>query len=153
MAELTFRHTTLADVDHVAKNMRQADREEVYAAAWHTPEQALVTSIRMSHESVTAVSPDGVPLVIFGLTTRGILSDVGIPWLLGCDEALRYRREFVKQTPKVLESMLEQYRMLENYVHVKNVVSVRWLRTMGFNMDPPVMFPSGERFIRFWMER
>lgn len=153
MAELTFRHTTLIDLAYVAQNMRQADREEVYAAAGHTPEQALVISIFMSEEAVTAVSPDNTPLVIFGISKQSLLSDKGIPWLLGCDEALRYRREFMRQTPKVLETMLEQYTMLENYVHVKNTISVRWLKRLGFSMDSPITFPSGEQFMRFYMER
>lgn len=154
MANLTFKHTDIFDVAYVANNMRQADRDEVYAASGHNPYDSLMLGVRKSDDIVTAVSPDGVPLVIFGISSKSLVTDIGVPWLLGCDEALKYRKHFMTDVPKVLEIMLEKYRMLENYVHVKNRVSVNWLKRMGFQMDDPVLFiNSGEYFMRFHMER
>ena len=154
MANLTFRHTSIDDVAHIGENMRQADREEVMASHGHIPMQSLLLGMRRSDQTITAVSPDGVPLVIFGVANKSLLTDVGVPWLLGCDEALKYRRHFMIDVAKVLEIMLEKYSMLENYVHVRNRVSVNWLKRMGFKMDDPVLFiNSGEYFMRFYMER
>jgi hypothetical protein len=154
VVNLTFKHTDIHDIAYIGENMRQADRDEVMAASGHNPMQSLLLGVRRSDQTITAVSPDGVPLVIFGVVGKSLVTDVGVPWLLGCDEALKYRRHFMTDVPKVLEIMLEKYRMLENYVHVKNRVSVNWLKRMGFKMDEPVLFiNSGEYFMRFYMER
>lgn len=153
MADLLFRETTMSDVCYVAENMRQADVAEVYAAAGDSPMSALCKSVEMSDDPVTVASPEGVPLVIFGTVQRSLLTGVGIPWLLGCDEALKHKRGFAKYAPKIVELMLEDYEYLENYVHMKNRVSVRWLKRLGFKMDEPIRFPSGERFIHFSMKR
>ena len=57
-------------------------------------------------------------------------------------------------TRRVLDIMLEMYPRLENFVHLKNHVSVRWLKRLGFSFDEPIVLPqSGEEFVRFHMEK
>jgi len=154
VANLIFRHTTQSDINYVAKHMRQADRDEVYASSRLSPYDALKTSFKKSDEPVTVLCPAGRPLVILGVTPQGLLSNKGIPWMLGCDEALKYRRSFLTEPAKVLEYWLEKYKILENYVHTKNVISILWLKKLGFVMDDPILFSNtGEYFIRFYMER
>jgi len=154
VADLTFRPTTAADIMYVADNMRQADVEEVYAACWHTPEQALIASVKLSEEVFTVLSPENTPLVIFGVCRRSILSTSAVPWLLGCDEALRYPRQFIQRGREIVAGMLGKYDYLENYVHAKNSVSRRWLRRLGFVIEEPVLFKhTGEYFMRFHKEK
>ena len=154
MAELTFAETTIHHVSHIAQNMREADRVEVMASHGHTPLEALTLGVSKSDQVVTVLSPEDTPLVIIGVVSQSLLSDVGTIWLLGCDEALRHRRKFISEVPRVLSILFERYTMLENYVHVDNQISVRWLNRIGFKMDEPILFKnSGEYFMRFYMKR
>ena len=137
----------------MANTMRREDTEEVWASHRHTPIEALLGGYKRTPETLVAVSKRGeIPLAIFGVRPKTVTSDVGTVWLLGSDEALRHRRKFMTMVPKVLEIWLEEYKLLENYVHVKNKTSVRWLKRLGFQMEEPVCFNTGEHFIRFWME-
>lgn len=150
---LTYVATNSDHILHVAAHMRAADRLEVAAASGRTPLEALSIGFAISDECVTALSPEGTPVVIFGIAPVCRLTGVGSPWLLGTDEALRYRRHFFTDPPKVLAAMLESYTTLENYVHAENTLSVRWLQKIGFTLEPPVRFPSGHWFHRFYLTK
>ena len=152
--DLIFRKVEPGDIEFVAENMRQADADEVMAANNDTPLSALLLSVEKSHESVTVTDTEGTPLVIFGIRHKTLLTDdSAIIWMLGCDEALKHSKSFMVYTPKVLEIWLKQYKMLENYVHVGNKVSVAWLKRLGFTLEDPVIFPNtGECFMHFFME-
>ena len=142
------------DLLYVAMHMREADRVEIAAMSGHTPYKALLESFKMSDHVVTMDSPTGAPVLVFGVGQRDLLSDIGTIWMLGTNEVVNNAKVVMTYTPKVLEIMLEQYRLLENYVHVKNKVSVRWLKRLGFEMDTPFEHPvSGEKFMHFQMTR
>jgi hypothetical protein len=51
--------------------------------------------------------------------------------------------------------MLDLYPHLENYVDVRNELSIKWLRWLGFQFDPqPIPYGVWEMpFFRFRMER
>jgi len=154
LVDLIYVPTTEDHIHHVAQHMRKADVIEVRAAGNRTPLQALQDGYRVSDQTVTVLSPDGVPLVILGIAPWNRLCGVGCPWLLGTDDALKYRRNFLRDPEKVIEAMLDLYPRLENFVHVENRLSVRWLQSIGFIMDEPVIFPnSGELFMKFHRER
>lgn len=150
---LIYEETDSDHILHVAHHMRAADRLEVAASHGKTPLEALATGFSISDQCVTALSPAGVPLVIFGIAPRCRLTGVGVPWLLGTDEALKFRRHFFTDPPRVLPAMLDLYPSLENYVHIQNHLSVGWLQRIGFRMDAPVKFPSGYWFRRFHMSK
>lgn len=150
---LIYAHTTDEHVRHVAENMRSCDAEEVRLSHGHDPLTALQTSVNITEEPITVLSPDGVPLTIMGIIPKHLLSDTGIIWMLGCDDALRFRRHFLTDVPKVLDIWLERYKMLENYVHVLNTVTVNWLDRLGFEFDEPFNLHNGASFVRFHMEK
>ena len=145
-----------ATPDHIpalAANMRSADRREVWASHRHTPEQAL----RMSLSSATvawACLVEGVPAFMWGVSRRGcILSDVGVPWLLGTDAIHKVSREFLKQSRDYVDRMQDGFTRLENFVHAENRLSIRWLKWCGFVLDeeiPELM--NGEDFFLFWRD-
>lgn len=152
-ADVWWKETIDSDVVFVAENMRQADRDEIKAFGHDSPLEALTLSVNKTSQCFTLDSQDG-PLLICGACPKFLMSDTGLPWLLGSDEALKHRKVFMTDASKLLEIWLEQYKILENYVHVKNHVSVRWLKRIGFKMDEPIRFPNtGEYFMRFHMER
>ena len=151
---LTFENTTDEHVRYVAENMRPGDVEEVRLSHGHDPLTALQSSVAATEYPITALSPAGVPLVIFGVVPKSLLSDVGVIWMLGANEVLKFPRNLMVDTAKVFEIWFETYRMLENYVHVLNTISVEWLRRFGFQFDEPIKLPSnGALFMRFYMER
>jgi len=140
-------------VEAIAADMRQQDIDEVWASDRKTPLDALRMGWEASHRSVI-VMIDDVPCVMIGLVIHDILSGSGVPWLLGTDSALKHRREFITLVPQIIDEMLDTCPRLHNYVHVDNTVSVRWLKRIGFTLDPPIPYGrGGEMFHKFYLER
>ena len=97
-----------------------------------------------------AVLMNGEPVVIFGC---GQMPDgAGVPWLVGTDEMERHPVAFYRASRGFIKEMSGMYDYLENYVDVRNKLSVRWLRWAGFVMEEPEALGSG-MFRRFWMRQ
>ena len=153
MSEIEFVKPTVEMVKSIADSMRQADINEVWASDNHTPLQALMDGWEQSDYSSIAAYEDH-PLVMFGLVKRDLLSGVGIIWMLGSNDALKYRRNFLTLTPLVIDEMLTICSRLTNMVHCKNRESVRWLKWLGFTLDDPVPFGvEKELFHNFYIDR
>lgn len=153
MSVIKFEKPTLAMVEHIAANMRDEDRREVWASSNSTPYEALFNGWNASH-LVTVVTVNNIPCVMLGLVKRDVLSGHGVPWLLGTEGALKHRRQFLKLSPPVIEEMLNVCPVLYNYVHVENTLSIVWLRWLGFTiMNPEPYGANGELFHKFFIER
>lgn len=141
-----------AEWDHIepiANNMRDADAKEVWHSAHYTPEQAVRLSFQQSVKSWT-IMLDGEPIGMFGLAAPFVLGDMGVPWLLGTDDMLNIRKQFVKESGKYVEEMLGLYPELTNYVHSSNTASMRWLSWLGFEIVGPChVGPDEELFYHF----
>lgn len=150
---LKFVRPTPEHVQLIADNMREADKAEVLASNGYTPAQALQVGLKQPGFTTIAVVDDE-PCVMFGLVRQDFLSGEGTPWMLGTEDSLKHRREFMIQTPKVIAEMLMICPTLINHVHAKNTVSVRWLKVLGFTIDEPVPYgAAGELFHKFHLER
>ena len=133
--------------------MRQADVEEIWASDNYTPLEALMSSWKMSKYSVVITINDE-PCVMMGLVIRDMLSGNGIPWMLGTDTALKYKKKFFTEVPDVMTQMLSVCPRLYNYVHSKNKVSIKWLKWIGFTLcDPEPYGCEKELFHKFYIER
>lgn len=152
MSQVKFGKPTPEAIKFIADNMREADAVEVRASGGYTPIEALELSMKKSIRSVI-VYADDVPLTALGVAPKGILSDVGIPWLLSAEQSLKHKREFLKLSPPVIDEMLDIYPKLINYVHNKNKLSIRWLKWLGFTIENPEPIRTGELFHRFHIER
>ena len=140
-------------LERLAEDMRAADRAEVWASGHYPPSEAVLGGWERSDYSSVAVDEDGVPLVVLGLGTRDLLSGIGVVWLLGTDEALKYRREFIKQANPLLNELLDICPLLYNLAPGKNKNSIRWLKRLGFTVKHPEPHcPDGELFHRFHIE-
>ena len=131
-----------ATLDHaleLAENMREADREEVWAAANYTPEQAALFSLDASRDAMTGLADDRV-VCMFGVGAAAIISTTGVPWLLTTDLVGKHARPFLRRNKKVVEEMNEKYVVLRNYVDARNTMAIRWLRWLGFDVLPSVPF-------------
>lgn len=146
-------HIEAARQEHVmpiAKDMRAADIREVRASNDCGPEEALRASVQFSTLAWTCFV-GGVPSFMWGVARKGcILSEVGAPWLLGTNRIYAVNREFLKQSRGYINKMHEQFSRLENYVHVENRLSIRWLTWCGFTVDKVPVMIRGEEFYHFW---
>ena len=151
--EVKFIKPTRELIEVIAADMRQADADEVWASSHHTPIESLMKSWKVSDRSVI-VTVNDEPCVMIGLVIHDILSGTGSPWLLGTENALKYKRHFLTQVPAIIDEMLTICPNLFNYVHVENKVSVKWLKRIGFTFDEPSSYGcDGALFHKFYLER
>ncbi|TIW56678.1 MAG: DUF2833 domain-containing protein [Mesorhizobium sp.] len=134
-------------VRSIARRMRQADRDEVFAASGRSPAGALVFSLRKSSHAWTAMI-DGVPEVMFGVGDLNILAGVAAPWLLGTDAVETHYVAFLRRSVGFRDQLLQRYSVLTNFVDARNRASIRWLRWLGFTFSDPVEF-RGQEFRQF----
>ena len=117
--------------------MRQADRDEVFAASGKSPAEALAYSLRKSAMAHTALI-DGRPEVMFGVGDLNVLAGVGAPWLLGTDEVEKHAVAFLRGSVEWKLKLLARYSVLRNFVDDRNTASIRWLKWLGFTLSDPV---------------
>lgn len=142
-------------VEHIATNLREADREEGFATFGHRRYlDAIRLSITASDDVVMAVSAFGEPVALLGVSTRSALYGIGSPWMLATPHVDRYRRAFIECGRAYTAAMLGEYEMLENHVDARNAKSVAWLQRIGFKIEPPEPFGAfGMPFHPFRIER
>jgi len=141
-----------ASVEHIApiaRDMRAADRREVWASSRATPEEALEYSLSKSSWAWVWLI-DGEPVAMMGVGDVNILAGVGAPWLLGTQKAVENGRYFLRQSKAGIAALRAHYRLLSNYVDGRNKVSIRFLEWLGFEMRESVMM-NGQEFYRFEM--
>lgn len=142
---------TPAHAAHVAAHMRSADRAEVWASGRLTPDDAVTRSIAATALPLAGLV-DGVPVCTFGIARRSLLSDEGAPWLLGTDAIARHGRRFLRENRRVLPTLAAPFALLINHVDARNAASIRWLRWLGFEIEPAAPFGvHGLPFHRFSM--
>jgi len=144
------------DIPAIAEDMREADRREVWASHRHTPIQALENSLVRAEMAWTCLI-EGVPAFMWGVCRMGSLLTLrGSPWLLGTNLFFRahkaLHREFLRQCPDYVARMQERFPRLENYIHSKNRLSIRWLKWCGFTLDNMPVPINGEDFFLFWRD-
>jgi len=142
-----FHSTILAPV------MREGDREEVWATGRYTPQAALDASLDASSRSWSGFA-DGRLVVMFGVGAVPDAPRVGVPWLLGSDDVVRYQVQFLRRCRDYVSDMLREFEVLTNWVDARNAVSLRWLAWMGAEFLPAVPFGAlGLPFHQFIIKR
>lgn len=135
-----------AHLRSIARRMRAADRDEVFAASGRSPLASLTYSLRHSAVAWVALI-DGRPEVIFGVADLNVLARVGAPWLLGTDAVTLHRTAFLRGSVDWRRQLLARYDRLRNLVDDRNVASKRWLSWLGFTLSEPV--PIGHEGVAF----
>jgi hypothetical protein len=133
---------------HIAMNLREEDRTEVWLSHGLTPTEAVMESWSDADLCRCIASMDDEPLALTGLTGNRI-------WLLGTEKltATRERRlQLCKEGGEWVETCLNRAGMaIGNDVYAKNTRSIRWLKHLGFSVaSPRPMGPSAELFSEFW---
>lgn len=106
---------------------------------------------RSDGRAFTAVAGDE-PIGLFGFAPFHRLSDAAAPWLVGTDTLLRFGGALNRYGKAYCAAALGEFRLLVNFVDVRNEASVRWLKRLGFTMGPPQPYGvQGLPFMRFEM--
>lgn len=143
----------MAHVPLVAARARQADRDELWAGGRITAFDALAVGVESSTSAWTGFAGDD-PICLFGVAPASLLGGIGIPWLIGTDEVERHQMAFLRRCQPHVATMRSVYDTLVNWVDDRNVVAQRWLRWLGFHVEPPAPFgPDGMPFRRFIWRR
>tara|TARA_B100000768_G_scaffold171382_1_gene178643 strand:+ start:3901 stop:4371 length:471 start_codon:yes stop_codon:yes gene_type:complete len=124
-----YRPARFEDCREMAPNMRSQDAKEVMASHGYTPYEALHESYKASHEMHSIIHADGSVVGMFGVSNAG---SYAVPWMLGTDKLLETKRIMLPVARVWVDSILERYPLLFNYVHADNTVSRRWLKSLGF---------------------
>lgn len=125
----TYRPARFEDCRDLAPRMRSQDAKEVMASNGLTPLRSLQESYRVSQECHTIIHEDGSIVGMFGLAANDIF---GSPWLLGSDKLPETKKVMLPVSAKWVEEMNTLHPLLVNYVHAENTVSMKWLKSLGF---------------------
>ena len=116
---------------------READRQEVWASSRSTPEQALVKGLAVSSRAWT-VFFNGEVAAMWGVSPAAILSSTGVPWLLSSPAVDRHPVTFLRGSRALVDDLHDGYPVLRNYVDARYERCIRWLRWLGFAVEPAV---------------
>lgn len=119
-------------IDHIAKNLSERDRAEIWAYSGKLPDEALAHSVGRSEECEVALF-DGEPAAAFGCAPFG---PNGSPWLLSTDRLREAPRHVLSVSQERVGRYARVYPALINFVHWKNMPSLRWLERLGFSIEP-----------------
>lgn len=150
--KIEIREVQKEDIAVLVKNMREHDKQEVNAATRMGIWNAVETSVTMSTYSKTGLVNDEL-VCMWGVCPISLLSSSGSPWMLGTDLIEKRQRVFLRRSKPWLDDIRKDYRYLENFVDARNVLSVKWLKWLGFEMDEAEPYGiHGEPFHKFTME-
>ena len=95
---------------------------------------------------------NGKLVTVFGVSRLNVLSDHVAPWNLSTEEIDKYQFAFARRNKAIVNEWRGKYRLMKNYVHVNNKLSIRWLKWLGFYLHHPVeLGQNGELFYPFTM--
>ena len=143
-----LRPATIADVVHVASNIRKEDADECYAAAGAGPELALLISAQHSTECYAMVSPHGNVIGLCGLAPGLGASDRRV-WMMATRELESHQITFLRHAKAWVEEKSKLF-VLWNYVDANNTKHVSWLKSLGVIFTTGKTSPyTGSRLLHF----
>jgi len=133
------RDSNIEDVFELAKNMREADKKEIWKSHHRTPEEALLSG---HTESVfcSTVEYKESPIAMFGIVPEMFLSNNAFIWLLASPRLNEIQKTFIKHSRHFIDLMLGYYPLLFNFVDVENKQSIKWLKWCGAKLGPVVIY-------------
>ena len=146
---VSVRPSVHADALHIGNNMRQADRDEMFALLGETNMVKVVTRQITSCTECYTILKNDRPIAVFGLCEMEMgIASIG---LLSTDELLSIKLKFMRQCKKWVKSFNADYNLLFNVVGCENLLHVTWLKWLGFTFlrRIPGHGKSGEDFYEF----
>jgi len=144
-----IRSVVESDLQYLANNLRASDIAEIRASHDQSPEQALRFSAGRS-TWCAAVLHKGKPVAIFGLVPDDKADCAASVWFLATDGLLGMWATFLRLSRKIIETMLEKYPFLYNFVDDRNEKSIIWLKWCGATIDEPRPYGAAGLPFRFF---
>lgn len=116
----------------LAPHLRLSDIIEIKCASGQSPLDALLDSIDLSDDDMCwQARLDRHPVAMFGAgSLQG--EEIGGIWLLASKGIYRNKLDFMRKSREYLGKMHERYEYLTNFIDEQNLVTRRWLQTLGF---------------------
>jgi hypothetical protein len=124
-------------IEPIAERIRQADIDELWAAAAMLPRDALRFSLAGTTISGTWLV-DEEPAAIGGIADYQ--GGSGVVWLITTDLVEKHTRGFLEESRRAFARVKPHYDCLFNYVDQRNRRAIRWLQWLGFKMSDPVIY-------------
>lgn len=133
----------------VAQHLREADEVELRATCkpGQTNEEILLEALRKSHWA-NAVEVEGEIALVYGVTPSTNIR-MGVPWMLSTDVIYKMKKSFIQDCRGEVELMHAAFPFLFNCVHKDNLVSINWLKWLGFNIVEKPIGPNRDIYY-FW---
>ncbi len=137
----------------IAENVRDEDREEMWAATLQTPGRALRMGWLYSDQCLTGMI-DGKPVCMWGVLGESFVTNHGTPWMVAAKGIDDNAMMFLRHCKGPVMDLLRGYDTLENYVDARNTRSITWLKWLGFTVEEPRPYGAlNMPFHRFFMQR
>ena len=114
----------------IVPHLRREDVKEIHEMTGLTPDLPVVYSIVHSEKGYAAILDDK-PVAVFGIHN-------GLIWLVATDDIAKYPVTFYRLSKNLFQSLKSGYSFLHNWVHEDNHLSLRWLKWLGFHVEPEV---------------
>lgn len=136
------------------KKMRDADFLEIHAFTGKGPYDMLKESWENSPMDRWVLVANKEVISVGGISPS-LDPEIGFPWAICSSKLTDHWRSFVRLVSPIPRLSLNKYRLLLNFVDVRNTLSINWLqKSCGFTIfDPQPVGPFGMLFHPFNMER
>lgn len=121
------------DVLYIGEHMTEEAKREIRKAG-EDPMAAVRFSYQCS-DVCNVLELDGTPVMIYGV--YGSILGTSKIWAIGTDGCKRCPMFMVRIGKKVVRVFREMYGRLENWCDEDYSSSIKWLRMIGFEVDPP----------------
>lgn len=155
---ITWEVPDLSMIQHVVKNMRPSDVEEVWLSAGMTPGD-IVNHLVMQSDVVFVALADGVPVYMFGGSSGTMLDyETGTCWGLGTKWLDSHGITYAKLTKagwKLLWDSLPVVNVFKCRILSSAHKTIRWAEWAGANLDKKncVVGVKGGVFIPYTISR
>lgn len=134
---------TTEQLEGIFSDVRVADRNEWYAGSGSYAFESQVGLALRECPYTKMATIDGRPEVVWG-AWKGIL------WMFATNRAVRYAKTLHKALLPELDILQDQFDTLEAYPSVKNLVHIRWLEWLGFELtENGTTGPLGHKFYHY----
>lgn len=136
-------------IEIVSRDMRDDDRNEIWASDHFNPFEAITQGVERSTMLWTVIIEDK-PAAVGGVAPlpTDVHPNGGVCWMLGTDRIRLAPEWFLLESKIILGAMLIKYGFLTNFVDERNVVCLNWLRWLGFKVLPPAPYGAEQLLFR-----